>query len=528
MQISIQSFIEHNKKVFRQQNNEASDSVVLLEVNRLCSAHISYSYFANSMANYSKAELVAYDPVPRTQWMRWLLRRQKPSQHEDVFEVYQSFGAKRFLKIDPCPWRAWRVFRLAKKLKKELKTKKAIEALSLNNIRIGDLLYDSYLRDLRKPTIELNSKEWFKYLKKFLNLFLFWEDYFKKTNVVAVNVSHCVYELAIPLRIAIFKNIPAFQVNITHAYRLDKKNLFAYNDFHYFKNNFKKIPAKIKNKGLEEAKTRIARRFRGEVGIDMEYSRKSAFGKIKTERLLRLSQKKKILIATHCFFDSPHSYGDNAFPDFYEWLEFLGKFSQKSNYDWYIKTHPDYLPGTMEVIQEFLKKYPKLILLPPDSSHHQIVKEGIDLALTVYGTIGFEYAILGIPVINASKNNPHVNYSFNLHAKTQGEYKKLLSNRKIFYHRIQKNEVYEFYFMKNIHNSENIIFEDYNKTIAHLGDYNKQFLPPVYDRWIKEWSFFKHEKILNMFHNFIHSKCFRMGKEHGISFPARPCKRDKE
>ena len=82
----------------------------------------------------------------------------------------------------------------------------------------------------------------------------------------------------------------------------------------------------------------------------MRYSSKSAYGEHKDERLLKESSRIKVFIALHCFFDSPHSYGCNLFPDFYEWLDFLGKISLETDYDWYMKTHPDYLPGNIPII----------------------------------------------------------------------------------------------------------------------------------------------------------------------------------
>ena len=39
-----------------------------------------------------------------------------------------------------------------------------------------------------------------------------------------------------------------------------------------------------------------------------------------------------------------------------------------------------------------------------------ILNINVDAVFTVNGTIGFDFAILGIPVINASLNNPHINY----------------------------------------------------------------------------------------------------------------------
>ena len=48
----------------------------------------------------------------------------------------------------------------------------------------------------------------------------------------------------------------------------------------------------------------------------------------------------------------------------------------------------------------------------------------------MYGTIGFEYAAMNIPVINASLNNPHIAYDFNINPKTRENYQKILKNLK--------------------------------------------------------------------------------------------------
>ena len=38
--------------------------------------------------------------------------------------------------------------------------------------------------------------------------------------------------------------------------------------------------------------------------------------------------------------DAVHVYGNLIFPDFYEWMVYLGEFSKKTEYEWYIKNHP--------------------------------------------------------------------------------------------------------------------------------------------------------------------------------------------
>jgi len=510
----VQKFVEHNKALWQNGINNNGQSIILLELNKMCSAHIAYSYFANAMSLFSNSKLVAYDPYLCVRWRDCFIQNKRRLETENEARVYRSFGVSEIIGIPRSRIRGIQARYIARKIYAQLFTKNDIEKIAIRGVKVGDLIYDSYLQKYRKPTIEIRTPDFFRFLAEVVDLFLFWERFFQQNKIAAINVSHCVYILAIPLRIAIHHGIPAFQFNATHVYRLSKKNLFAYNDFFNFRTRFSQLPRLIKNRGLRKAKKQIQRRLNGEIGVDMSYSKKSAFGIPGNRRLLRSSAKKKVLIATHCFFDSPHSYGDNIFPDFYEWLEFLGGISKETNYDWYIKTHPDYLSGTMEVIESFVRRYSNIILLPADSSHHQIVSEGINLALTVYGTIGFEYAMLGIPVINASKNNPHIAYSFNLHAKSIKHYKKLLTDPQTFLHRPYKRDIYEYYFMKNIYNNENLFFKDYRKTVADLGGYDKQFSPDVYKIWLTEWSQKRHKKILKGIKNFILSSNYRMENKH--------------
>ena len=504
-------FIGHNKKVFGKKRPPAGRKpLVLLEFNSMHSAHIAYSYLANVLASEHGTAIKAYTPRPSRGFVgRSLFQLAKISGHND-FGIYQSFGTEDVFGIHLTAAQKTRALVLLKEILPDLVTKWDLEALEIDGVWVGDLFYDSYLMDYKRATIDKDSPEFQAALLDSIGLFVFWQEYFDSNDVRAVNVSHCVYNSAIPLRIAVRRGIPAYQANATHMYRLDDKRLFAYNEFFEYRMRFAALPREVREAGLAEAQRRIERRFAGEVGVDMTYSKKSAYGAVQEHRLLKDSPRKKILIATHCFFDSPHSYGNNIFPDFYEWLDFLGQTSEETDYDWYIKTHPDYLPGTMEIIKSFVARYPKLILLPSDASHHQIIAEGIDVALTVYGTIAFEYAALGIPVINASQNNPHVAYDFNLHPKDVAEYRRMLHGLDTLDLRIDRDQVYEYYYMRHIHHTGDLFFDSYDSMVGRLGGYDSQFTPKVYDQWISEWCPAKHESLLTDLTSFVRSGEFRM------------------
>ena len=507
-------FMAHNRRVFPPLAVGEDAPVVLMELNEMQSSHIAYSYLANVLAQANGARIVAYLPRALANWREKLSFAVRGHLGLDVFGIYRSFGTSGFLNIAPDASQKRRAAALMPDLLARIKTKTDLELLSIDGVWVGDLVYDTYLMRMRRPTVDITSEEFRAFLLESLELFLFWRDYLDSHNVCGINVSHCVYNLAIPLRIAVQRDIPVFQANITHVYRLNRQELFAYNDFFHYRERFATLPPETQRAGLDEARERIKRRFNGEVGVDMHYSTRSAYGDSRHERLLRPSQRKKILIATHCFFDSPHSFGNNLFPDFWEWLDFLGRLTEETDYDWYIKTHPDYLPGTMDIIQGFIARYPKFTLLPSNASHHQIVGEGIDVALTVYGTIAFEYAALGKLVINCSVNNPHAAYEFNLNPKTVDEYRNLLLNLDSLHLNIDHEQVHQYYFMHHIYNTNSLFFEDFAKVANGAGGYGSQFNPAIYDHWLLQWAEEKHDSLRTALGRYVDSGDFRMEYKH--------------
>ena len=140
----------------------------------------------------------------------------------------------------------------------------------------------------------------------------------------------------------------------------------------------------------------------------------------------------------------------------------------------------------MEIINDFIARFPKFKLLPAEALDHQIIAEGIDLALTVYGTIGFEYAALDIPVINCSLNNLHIAYDFNLHPKNIDEYRCLLLDLDEIELKINKREVYAYYFMRHIYCNWDLFFDSCEGAVKALDGYSSLFTDDVYEMWMAE------------------------------------------
>jgi len=290
--------------------------------------------------------------------------------------------------------------------------------------------------------------------------------------------------------------------------------MWAYTEYHDYPSRFRQLNHDQRQAKLKFAKKNIARRLGGEVGVDMHYSTKSAYSDHQVPHVIRASDKLKILVAPHCFFDSPNGLGKNLFIDFYEWFHCLGKMSEKTDYDWYIKTHPDSDPANVPILKELSRQYPKFSLIPKETSHYQLIEEGIDVALTVYGTIGFEYAALGKLVVNASANNFHIAYNFNLHPRTVEEYENTLmdlENKKID---ISINEVHEYYGMRNESDvMDNWLFKNYQEMWTNIG-YREHFSPISYQYFLDQFRRDDQEPRIKLLENFIESGDYVMTADH--------------
>jgi hypothetical protein len=501
---SQSKFIKHNATVFENKKIK-TNNIILLEQGEAASNIVAYSYLASTLKDIHEAKIVSYFPrVPRSP-LRKLMWWYKSTNGYYTNKLFRSFGSEHFL-----------IPSLSKALKKRckliyqdqiniIKTKDDIEHITIDGVVFGDLIYDYYLNYYHEITIDISSDNFKHHLLYCIKCIVFWLDFFENNSVKAINTSHTVYTNAIPIRVSVQHGVDSFQLHATHVYRLTKDNFFAYKEFLNYKTEFFKLNPIQQKAGIEAAKERINKRFSGEVGVDMNYSKKSAFGESFDYRLIRESDKVKILVAPHCFYDSPHPYGSNLFSDVSDWIENIIEISKKTDYDWYVKTHPDFLDSTKEMVVKVFKDQSNFTLLPSDSSHLQIVNEGIDFALTMYGSIGFEYAAMNIPVINASLNNPHIAFDFNIHPKSRNEFKDILMDLNAVNHKINKTDVYRYYYMNKLHHSLEWFFLDRTKVLTDLGGYHGQFKPEMYQYWVDNWSEEKHQKLLTGLRKFVDS-----------------------
>jgi len=500
------NFIKHNKALFN--NSQNKNNQILIEITNMQPNHIAISHFSNVLSEIHDAQLVGYEPrliLSLFDKVKTFIRFYKFNK------IYQSFGVNKFLSFSIK--NKTLANQLAKKLMSEIKSKSDLENLTIDDVWVGDLIYDQYLKLYKVPTVNIESDELKKLILEFCILFCQWKDFLSKKTTKAIVLSHACYFMGIPGRIAIDLGILVYQTNLLNIYYLSKKNLFPSSEFHSYMRDFEKLDFQKKKNSILEARERLKIIFQGSTDVDQEYIKISAYHQKKTHtKLLRNKNPIKILIAPHSFYDSPHGIGKNLFPDFYEWLEFVGELSNYTEYEWYIKTHIGMGERDKNTIDDFVLRYDKIILIPVDTSHHQLIVEGINIVLTIYGSIGLEYAAAkNITVINASLNNPHISYDFNIHPKTIDELKNIILNLdKYVNNKVNSDDVYKCYYMKYLDNKHDIFHSNFQSLIKKMGGYESLFSSKFYENWINYYTPDIHSKIDKNLKKFVLSKEYKI------------------
>lgn len=487
-----------------------SNSIVLVEAWQTPWNQLGLSLFLPKFIELFGGKPVNYYLTPTTNSFKL---KQKIRQ---FFSVAKRYGISKIIFFGPTSSNLQIYLEKATLLIQQHENKRDFELLQYRGIRIGDLVYDQYLRASEKPTIDFSDHLLVLKLAQSLAYVDELSEYFDRNSVIAVCVSHTVYHLAIPSRIAVARGVNAYQVTGEHVYRMSKFESHAYADFKTYKSEFNGLDKELQNSGTREAESRLTRRFLGEVGVDMAYSSTSAFTKVDNAFQLPGKSSINILVAVHDFFDSPHAIGDNLFPDYMEWLEFLAKVSEDTNYSWYLKTHPLVQGQGQKILSDFISRHKEFKLLPADTSHHTLIASGINVALTVFGTIASEYAYLGKVVINASLNHPHVAFDFSLSPKSVSEYEELLLKLPETLRQFQpkREQVLEFYFMHHIYKEKSWTIVDFERALAELHGIRNLMSWPVFQYFALSNNSISIDKINGALLSYLETGDYRLNKKH--------------
>jgi hypothetical protein len=448
---SVKEYCNYNRKIFKN-NGDYKKGLILVDCFLVPQWIMVNSILLNQISKLTGAAIATYD----------INRRNFYSD-----KIFSSFGANIHLKLRLSRKQRKRTDQLFKGVILSMQSKSDLHNLTLEGVKIGTDIYESILKT-GVPTVDIKSFLTYRYIYQGLCYFVYFQEMLMQGKIVSVVLSHdCYIKTGILEKLAYFYSVPVYFANIFEIVRPNAPYQI-HEKFHRYPEYFNVLSDSEKEIGLKKANSALARRLKGDIGVNMKYQSESAFTFEKKIRQTNDSRKIKLLITTHCFFDNPQAYGGILFIDFYEWLVFLGEISKKTNYEWYLKPHRDYRPGTLSTLKRIIKKYPAFKLVDPETTFHQLREEGVTVALTCYGSVGHELPELGYHVINAGYN-PHIAYNFNIHCSSIKQYEKYLLNLKSLPNVSDIDRLLEFYYIHYfiIHRDNYFFdsFEDYAKYI---------------------------------------------------------------
>ena len=433
----IIDFILYNKEKWRGINQKRSPRKILVEtMNTHCGMLVFNSYYANILAERYDAEIVGNS-------CKFGLKKcflQKT--------VFASFNAHDFLTMELSKQQNYEANQMFNKIWPNLKTKYDWLAISIDGINYGFEIYRIFVRSYSAQfDMDKYQEEMKMVLMESLKRIVYYNDYFSVNRVEVVLTNDGLYWEGI-LRVIAWKYQAKF-----YAVSWGRLRRFANNDAasvsrygRNLKDIFDILPMEEQREGIEWAKQQLDRRFQGDTSEIKYMGNSSAYAEPRRERILSDNDKIKVVICPHSVLDDPYPYGKFMFADHEDWLEYLGRISEKTDYDWYIKYHPMAGRESTDLWDAIIKKYPRIRKLPLHCSPLQLRDEGMNFALTLWGTIGHEYPLLGIQVINGAQN-PHDDFDFDWNAKTIDQYEDWLLHLETLQKDVDLQEIYKFYYV---------------------------------------------------------------------------------
>ena len=319
-----------------------------------------------------------------------------------------------------------------------------VKNFKIENVKLGDLIYDRYVRkghEFINPScfkikfIDLLFKSIFKFYSV--------KKIFEKNDVRYSLIGSMTYisVSSILMRISQAQNVPVIYVS-GESYRIVKKNEDVGDILSKFvKNTIKSLnQRKLKLESEKYFKKRIKGNLKSKKYDLRKYYQHDEqtwiTAKNNDKFIKRIEKIKKdyshiILYAPHNFAESNHRCGDLIFRDFYQQTEETLQFAkEKNNILWLFKIHPysQKKYKELKIVKNIFYRYrSENILMVPFKSNNEKLFRLVDLVVSSRGTICLEAATFGV----RNLINSDIFYDdgkVSIKAKSKKKYFNILSN----------------------------------------------------------------------------------------------------
>ncbi len=487
---AVQKFISFNEKVWRRYQREGTKKVLIPCRVLRNSDIILHAYFANFFAEKYEAEIYAY---PKGTWS---VKNCPPL----LRDVYKSINVKGFIDRELQFDYEREAAEILEEIWGSIHSWEDWKHIVIYGIDFGTTMIRHYLREF-VPPFRSDDKIMFSFLADVIKTIVFWYHYFKEHEVCALILADGVtwdgYLRDLALSLGILVYIVDYPANIRKPFL----GFYHENFYQYYKCFWNLLSKEEQEYGIQWAKKHLELRLKGctdEIPYMKDKSVYANYGMQTT--VLRPSNKIKVLICPHIFEEDCYCCGEQVFANnYWYWLCHLGDLSsQLPQYDWYIKMHPNGSLRDNIIIDNLLEHYPNITKIPTFVSPIKLKEEGIQYALTVYGTIGHEYPAFGIQVINAG-NNPYSSFDFTWNPKDKKSYDELIYNLGNLKPKENLDQLYQFYCIHYLYYNRNKadFYNVFFKTEFLKRDIRAEpFSENDYIAYMEQWTSQNHEVIM--------------------------------
>ena len=298
------------------------------------------------------------------------------------------------------------------------------------------VFYDTVLKVLRQPHPPLDHEAWEHHLAELLRNMAIYGEIFDGHDIRAVVFSHCwKNEYAPAVWTAIRRGVPAY--HLTGYYDSLRVRLIASQaDYACPRErlgfaDFRALPVAARDSIIKAGWSYLTDRATGATS-DINGRRayrpatRPADRRAAREAFGISGERRVGVIYAHAWHDFPHMFGLHSFTDFHDWMEVtLDSISRNKDVLWLLKPHPlESWYGGFRLV-DLARDLPDHIRILPEETDSLAATMAADLVVTVHGTIGYEAAARGIPMIGADRSY-YGDWPFVQAAKSREHYQALL------------------------------------------------------------------------------------------------------
>jgi hypothetical protein len=313
--------------------------------------------------------------------------------------------------------------------------------LEYDGILIGDLVYNTYLRQTGKGTLSTVEADLFTYLLDAVSYKKGADRIFSSYNITNYLASDLIYTRSgIPSRMAYQRGADVFVVSESDLHNIrvhDRQQLERHldrPDIDIFEELYDTYGDHLTGLGENYINDRMSAQVSEQpVGLAYAGSKRT----ISRDELFEVSslnpENPTVVVMAHAFSDGPYRGERQLFRDYIVWMrETLSFAADHPDTNWVVKEHPrnDHFGSADSVtalIDESIDRDAEHVFEFPEDVNTDSVANFADVIVTFRGTAGWEFSCFGIPAVLAGMSE-YSNFGFTYEPANQDEYFELLAD----------------------------------------------------------------------------------------------------